>query len=216
MGWYREGLQGHEGYVGLVLADGRESSTTTGRGVVFVGGDNLPYGLSSAQVDAGRARGWEVRDLVLGGGDKPAGPEDDPAQIYHQVIAPWSAVKTWQAICECGWRGNRVDAWDVKHPAWTLNGREYPFRTTRDCPEEISARLHENWAAEHADKLDGLGQLARLVADRKRLDADIDQAAATALSAGASWADLGRAADMTRQGAMNRWGTLRPQAESLR
>jgi hypothetical protein len=211
MGWYREGLDGHEGYVTLVLQDGRESSSTTGGGVVFPGGDNLRrHALTTAQVEADRARGWQVRDCVLGLGHKTPGPEDDPSQIYYEVIAPWSAVKTWQAVCECGWRGNRVDAWDVEHPAWIdAKGREYPAHTTRDCPEDISDRLREHWAREHADRLDGLGHLTELIATRKRLDAQIDDVAAAANAAGASWADLGRAADMTRQGAMNRWGSLR-------
>jgi hypothetical protein len=210
VGWYREGLEAHEGHVALVLADGRESSSTNGRGVILTGGDNLPYGASTAEVETDQARGWEVRDLVLGRGDKPAGAEDDPAQIYHQVTAPWSAVKTWQVVCECGWHGNRVDAWDVEHPAWTdASGREHPAHTTRDCPEEISDRLYDNWAAEHADKLDGLGRLSHLIAERRRGDAEIDEAAAAAIAAGANWAELGRAADMTRQGAMNRWTGLR-------
>jgi hypothetical protein len=138
VGWYREGLHGHEGYVTLVLNDGRESSTTSGGGVVFTGGDNLPSReLSSAQVEADRARGWEVRELVLGGGYQPPGPSDDPSQIYYDVIAPWSAVKIWQAVCECGWRGNRVDAWDVEHAAWIdAKGNEHSAHMTRDCPEE--------------------------------------------------------------------------------
>jgi hypothetical protein len=192
--------------VALVLADGRAASTTTGSGVVFPGGDNLAHGLTSAQVETDRGRSWEVRDRVLGRGDKPAEDADDPSQIYHEVIAPWSAVKTWQGVCECGWRGNRVDAWDVQHPAWTDGaGREYPAHSTRDCPEEIAEKLRQHWIVEHADKLAGLGQLRQLIAERERLDATIDQAAATAIASGASWADLGRAAGMTRQGAMNRW-----------
>jgi hypothetical protein len=203
VGWYRDGLDGHEGYVALVLADGRESSSTTGSGVVFPGGDNLTHGLTSAQVEADRARGWEVCDRVLGRGDKPAGEADDLSQIYHEVVAPWSAVKTWQGGCECGWRGNRVDAWDVEHPAWTDGaGREYPAHSTRDCPEEIAERLREHWITEHVDRLDGLGRLTRLIVERRHLDVEIDEAAAAAIASGASWAELGRAADMSRQGAI--------------
>ena len=80
MGWIRNGVCDHEGWVANVLADGRVSSSTTGRGVIV-------HELKAADVAARReVRHYENAD-------------------HFDVVVPWEEVVIWRSVCECGWTG---------------------------------------------------------------------------------------------------------------
>ncbi len=85
MGWYAEGADDHEGYVDLVLADGRRTSSTTGGGVVL-----------TTVTDQDRAAGCPVRTY--------------PGTDYVDVVVPWDQVVSWVVTCSCGWTGSERPA----------------------------------------------------------------------------------------------------------
>lgn len=88
MGWIieEEGLyHEHEGWVALVLADGRVSASTTRGGV-----------LVDALTDADIAAGREV--------------ERFPGTDHVNVLVPWQEVALWRVTCQCGWTGTELPA----------------------------------------------------------------------------------------------------------
>lgn len=53
-------------------------------------------------------------------------------------------------------------------------------------------------------------ELERLVSERSSVEADIDKAVARLRECGASWAEVGAATGLSRDGAVSRWGRRRP------
>lgn len=86
MGWIRDGAYDHEGWVALVLDDGRVTGASTSGGVVIM--DPTPADL---------AAGYEVRQYPMGGPD---------------VVIPWERVALWRVECQCGWKGGTRPAVD--------------------------------------------------------------------------------------------------------
>lgn len=122
---------------------------------------------------------------------------------------PDEDVTGWRAGCECGWRG----------PFWTRvhDSERKPWfdATTRQInnPGKFSAYLED--AAERVVVDEWRQHIAphkivEVVEDAAmRYSAagrDLDDAVREAHSAGASWADIGRAVGITRQSARERWG----------
>jgi len=167
MGWIQDGAYDHEGWVANVLDDGRTASGTTGGGVLL---------LEVTAVD--RAAGYQISS-------HPNGAES--------VVIPWERVATWQARCECGWRGSsRRAATNEEHG-------------DRDCPGEIEDSFIREWQT-HVAPYVALTDLGHLIDQQRALDNDIEGKVRLARHHGASWSDVGRAAGMTKQGAQQRWG----------
>ncbi len=127
MGWIRDGVYDHEGWVANVLADGRVSGSTTGAGVIV-------HELTAEDVAAER----EVRRY--------------PGSDYLDVVIPWDEVVRWRVTCECGWSGEeRAALADAKHggsrdcpddfeerifyPAWTAHVA--PFAALSDLEQLV-------------------------------------------------------------------------------
>jgi hypothetical protein len=85
VGWSREDLEGHEGWVTNVLRDGRTTGTTTGAGV-FV------------RATAGdEAAGYQIQVYEASG--------------TRDAVVPWDQVVGWRICCECGWHGRELAAY---------------------------------------------------------------------------------------------------------
>jgi hypothetical protein len=117
-----------------------------------------------------------------------------PATEDMDELVPWDDVVGWQTVCACGWTGKR---WDRSA---TLPG-EYGGRHPEDAyladGETVEARAQQDWAA-HIEPLEQLGAVREA---RQRLD----EAVCNARAAGASWADIGVAAEMSEQAAREGW-----------
>lgn len=124
---------------------------------------------------ADEAQGW-VRRLSNGG---------------VEVVVPWGEVTAWRVICECGWEGSSRPVTD---------GADGP----RYCPEDVEEQLAREWDA-HVRPLLGLGAIARMTEQVSELEQQIDAAVDGARAQGVSWAAIGEAAGLTRQGAQQRW-----------
>lgn len=55
-----------------------------------------------------------------------------------------------------------------------------------------------------------LQRIATLVAERERIDADVEEAVAAARGAGRSWAQIGLVLGVTKQAAQQRYGSRTP------
>ncbi len=97
MGWIRDGAYEHEGWVANVLADGRETGSSTNGGVVL-------FDVTDADREAGH-----VRQMFYGG---------------EEAVIPWESglVTTWRVRCECGWTGSERPIQLTTEPSGNVHG----------------------------------------------------------------------------------------------
>jgi hypothetical protein len=125
--------------------------------------------------------------------------------MYETVL--WPDVVAWQAVCQCGWVGQR---WEK---ATTIPG-EYGGQDPSDAylPDgtTVEDQAEQAWAA-HVEPLDRLAQVRAAVAGLEHARQVLDDAVLTARTATppATWADIGQATGMSKQAAHERWGSLR-------
>lgn len=113
---------------------------------------------------------------------------------YIDVVIPWAEVVTWRVTCQCGWTGiERAAIADAKH-------------SSRDCPEEVEDRIFAPAWDAHVAPFVALHDLDELTDQLRDLEQRITDKVQLARTGGASWADVGRAAGLSRQGAQQRWG----------
>ncbi|NWL12313.1 hypothetical protein DM793_13615 [Paenarthrobacter nitroguajacolicus] len=131
---------------------------------------------------------------------QPAG-EFDP----DREIVPDALIMNWRGACECGWQG---ELWQR-----VLTPAEADFDARREYlppgdPAFVSGHLenavHEEWLAHIApsEAILGIEAAAR---EHRQAGHRLDKTVAAAKAAGASWADIGRAAGISRQAAHEHW-----------
>lgn len=91
MGWIADGTYNHEGWVSLVLRDGRVALGTSRNGVLV---EYRPEDNSAEKI----ADGWSIQG-------NPSTPN-----AYARTSAPWSEVELWRVACICGWTGGEQAA----------------------------------------------------------------------------------------------------------
>jgi hypothetical protein len=117
-----------------------------------------------------------------------------PDSDHLDIVIPWDQVATWRVTCQCGWTGD-------ERPA--ITDATY---THRDCPEEIEDRIFvPEWDA-HVAPFVALYDLDALTDQLRDIERRIIDTVQLARAGGASWAEVGRAAGLSRQGAQQRWG----------
>lgn len=119
-------------------------------------------------------------------------------------LLPNSEVVGWRAQCECGWAGplwrrvtDRVDHNPDEHRVFDLDGG--------DPPMQIDERIHQEWRS-HAAPDEALAALTTAATNVSAAKQRLDEAAASARAAGASWEAIGREVGISRQSAHERWG----------
>lgn len=167
-----------------------------------------------------RHEGWAARvaahDKVpsaADGGGAIIGLRDDFRKESYSADrkTPDSEVIGWRGTCSCGWRGNlwerkaAMPADDDSHgqDKITLDGVIGPYR-------KIEEAICDEWRA-HLSSPDPAAAAAAIAAAQRAANEyesarqQFEASAAAARAAGASWAKIGRAAGLTRQGAFKRW-----------
>lgn len=193
MGWFTEGSE-HEGYVACVFADGMYGS----------GGRHMEINLMTPEGQLV----WE---------------NDDPA---NAVWRPPSQVVGWRIACSCVPSREHV----ILDPFWTrvwdpadddpAAGRIYAGDPSSADAADISDRedlepLFLNvWRRHIAPDL-SLHTIRTLGQSLKDLEAQLDDAVATARVAGVSWEKIGRAFGISRQGAQKRWEAVSADERTL-
>lgn len=109
---------------------------------------------------------------------------------------PWDQIVAWRVMCECGWIGPSL-------PATT--DPDGLYADWRDCPEHIEDTvMHPPWR-QHVAPHGALGQLTEVGAELAQLTKRIENLVDLARSGGISWAAIGAATGLSRQGAQQRW-----------
>jgi len=186
MGWISEDGT-HEGYLVPQFVDGQR-----GRGVT---GGSIPDG----QVAVGDL--FQTTD----------GSWEYPTRSAGEVTG-------WVVCCDCSsatslgsersWLGpvfTRVPSKALEDLAARrifAPDEDVAYAGHRDDVAEAASQL---WHVEHAFAVDALQEVAAAAAAAATARERLDDAAAFARHGGASWADIGRAAGMTRQSAQERW-----------
>ncbi|GAA2842527.1 hypothetical protein [Kribbella solani] len=190
MGWAfeGEGLEDHEGYAVFVTVDGRESGSSSA--------DGLWIWRPDAQVRAAAA--WAE-------GRSP-GDED-----VSELVA-WEQLAGWQAACTCGWRGER---WDRDATVQGEDGGYHPDDAFLPDGRDVEDVAHDAWI-EHMAPYRRLGRVKDAAAAAVLSRQALDEAVRDAKTGGATWADIGEAAGMSRQAAHTRWGSYVEVSEETR
>ncbi|WP_072713667.1 hypothetical protein [Rhodococcus rhodnii] len=113
-------------------------------------------------------------------------------------------VVGWRAQCECGWVG---PLWTRATDSRATDVREHQVFDTEggDPTVEVEDLIHAEWKV-HVAPLESLSAVATAAADARQSRSRLDGVVAEARALGASWADIGRAAGISRQSAHERWG----------
>ncbi|WP_404316273.1 AsnC family protein [Prescottella equi] len=113
-------------------------------------------------------------------------------------------VVGWRAQCECGWAG---PLWTRVTDAEAADEREHRVFDTEggDPPVEVEDLIHPEWKA-HVAPVEALAAVAAAATEARKARLRLDTVVAEARAVGASWADIGRAAEISRQSAHERWG----------
>ena len=130
--------------------------------------------------------------------------EPDAAQPDQEVV-PHRDITGWRGQCECGWQGEfwkRVDSPDQADLGRRL--AYLPPETSGHAPEPVEDAICEEWEA-HILPLAGIAGVTAAAREFAQAAQRLDNTVAVARAAGASWADTGRAAGITRQAAHERW-----------
>ena len=187
MGWIieEEGLdEDHEGYAAYVAPDGRRAAASNGLGILVRRDD----------ADQAARRAWRAGH--------------PPAQSEIEDLVPWAELAGWQAACACGWAGTRWDRAETMPDRDVIGELEEAEEARLPDGRLVSEAAEAEWL-EHVNPLRVLGRVSdatqALAAARRDLDLAVMEARAQ--EPPASWAEIGRAAGMTRQAARERWGS---------
>ena len=214
MGWMGPVVNGqaHEGWVVPLFADGAQGAgTTSARGVLIArrpddgprDGDQVRLAYRDGCTVEGL---WQDRTVIDGDGIMPA---DAGGQVHCEVIEeaeewrPDAEVVGWAAGCTCGWRGApwiRVPP-ELADPTARLLAVTGPWADLDAADEHL---VITEWRR-HIAGWQALEDVEEAAARHAAAARGLDEAVRTAVAAGASWSDIGRAAGMTGQSATERW-----------
>lgn len=181
----------------------------------------------SWQTDDGKHEGWVAAtfaDGALGSGwgaptaaqlGRQVRAEDHGVTVArigdrYLPVAEWqyrpeAEVTGWVTACECGWRGEpwtRVTAPDDQD----LAARRV-YSPDVDGPQGFHDAGHAEWK-EHIGPHEILTEIATLSHEHAEVGRRLAETVARARAGGASWAEVGSAAGMTRQSAHERWRSV--------
>lgn len=149
--------------------------------------------------DGAVGSGWRhggVLVTCLGDGTKLA--------VEEWQSRPESGVIGWLPVCSCGWRGTpatRVPTAQEHDPA---RRQIFCLKYHLDEVAENALMFYDEWKA-HIEPFDLLAEVKEAAVRHDEASRDLDEAVRAAMAAGASWADVERAAGVTSRHARERW-----------
>ncbi|MGO4230901.1 hypothetical protein AB4Y72_18815 [Arthrobacter sp. YAF34] len=169
----------------------------------WISNDNEHEGWAAAVAPDGRlsasSRGEGMLVKGITGHYKP-----DKMLPDHEVV-PDSEIIGWRGACECGWQG---ELWErVTSPAAADFSRRRDYLSPDDfahASSEVENAIHDEWKA-HLAPLEVVAGVEAAAREYTQAGHRLDKTVAAAKSAGASWADIGRAVGISRQSAHERW-----------
>lgn len=163
-------------------------------------GDRLSFGATG-----GRTGGAMVVRYDLATGRRVE--EYDP---LNPIVVDGRDAVGWRGICECGWVGplwQRVDSAEEHDlAARRIHAPDVDDLQYGDAPEEVEEAIYWEWRAHlEPETLTAVREHAQAVsAAQGRLTIAVHEAR----QAGASWADIGTAAGISKQSAHERWAGI--------
>lgn len=196
MGWMEETGR-HEGYVKLVFADGRlgGGAWPPAGGVTIDGPDGV-----SARHTAGEyvtrpqaaVIGWRVACNHV-----PAHVRDEDLGKYTDNPELWVSPTLWRRVYS-------PDEQDLdQHLIYAA--LDDPYSVDIDGRDDLEELLITEWRA-HLEPEDHARSIRETVEAINQAQRTLDLEIAAARATGMSWAEIGRAAGVTRQAARERWG----------
>lgn len=171
----------------------------------WISSDNEHEGWAAPEAPDGRHSGSSSSAGMHVKGITGRWPRDPQLDGYE--IVPDKDIIGWRGVCECGWRGELWERAQSLAAADLHRRRDYVApEDFADASPQVEDAIHEEWKAHIAPSEAVLGVEAA-ARDHKQAGARLDKTVAAARAAGASWADIGRAAGISRQSAHERWST---------
>ncbi|MGP0224069.1 hypothetical protein [Paenarthrobacter sp. NCHU4564] len=122
-----------------------------------------------------------------------------------QEIVPDDLIMSWRGACTCGWQGELWQRVLTPAEADVSSRKEYcPLGDAAYVSGPVEDAVQDEWMIHIAPSEALLGVEAAAREHRQALHR-LDKTVAAAKAAGASWADIGRAAGISRQSAHERW-----------
>ena len=122
-----------------------------------------------------------------------------------QEIVPDDVIMNWRGACTCGWRGELWQRVPSAADADLAARKEYvPGGEAAFVSGEVEDAVQEEWLVHIAPSEAILGVEAA-AKEHRQAGHRLDKTVTAANAAGASWADIGRAAGISRQAAHERW-----------
>lgn len=120
-------------------------------------------------------------------------------------IVPDVHVAGWRGGCECGWKGRtwtRVfdkESEDISQLKAFVAASDYA-----DADQVVESSIHEEWKA-HVAPVHAVLAVEQAKEACRQAERKLTETVITARASKVPWADIGRAAGMTRQAAHERW-----------
>ena len=122
----------------------------------------------------------------------------------YEVVAD-SEIIGWRGACACGWQGRMWGRVTSPYAAdFTLRRVYLPPDDFAHASSEVENAIHDEWKA-HLAPLEAVAGVEAAAREYNQAGHRLDKTVAAAKSAGASWADIGRAVGISRQSAHERW-----------
>lgn len=197
MGWI-EDTGRHEGYLKVVFADGRLGGGSSSAGQLSVDG---PDGLAARDAEgntemrpAAAVVGWRVACTHV-----PEHVRDDALRDWWGQHETWVSPIMWHRVYSPA--DEDLDQHLVCAPL------SDPYSVDIDERDDVLEELlMAEWRA-HIAPANHARSIREAVQAITTAQRQLDLEVTAARAAGLSWADIGRAASMTRQGARDRWGS---------
>jgi len=154
--------------------------------------DGSHEGWVAEVIPDGRLSHGSAAGVVLVDGITGNYPVDDVVPDWERV--PSVEVVAWRGTCGCGWKGQQ----------WPRPAEQDPFYP----PAEVEDAVYREWQI-HIAPVEAAAAVAAAAAAHAATAVRLDAAVDDARRAGATWADIGRAAGISRQSAHERWGKSR-------
>lgn len=134
-------------------------------------------------------------------GEYPPAGELDP----DQEIVLDDLIMSWRGACTCGWQGELWHRVDSPAEADIATRKEYvPLGDAADVSGEVEDAIQQEWHV-HIAPFEAILGVEAAAREHRQAAHRLDKTVSAAKAAGASWADIGRAAGISRQAAHERW-----------
>lgn len=169
----------------------------------WVSADNEHEGWAACVAPDGRLSASSSGEGVLFQGVSGHYQRDKIMPEYE--VVPDSEIIGWRGQCACGWQGELWERVTSSSAADFNRRRDYvSLDGFADASQKVEDAIHDEWKA-HIAPSEAVAGVEAAAREYNQAGRRLDKTVAAAKTAGASWADIGRAVGISRQSAHERW-----------